>query len=212
MITLVNSDIMGNKNDTRISLTYKGFEHFLIQVAIFSHSKAVISDQLVIREMEKQARDQRIKRKKEAWTALGFKEENFKVDIADEEPEFIEDLRHMQPTESIKSFVKILRQQARVRQFNVTLFDDPNYALGDADIINELNKQLVDDNSIELPKGYVKRKEKKVEFVHHLPLNLPVEESFRVVYSTVDQILFDIFEFHIIEPIALQRVVTTAKP
>jgi len=30
MITLVNSDIMGNKNDTRISLTYKGFEHFLI--------------------------------------------------------------------------------------------------------------------------------------------------------------------------------------
>jgi len=61
----------------------------------------------------------------------------------------------------------------------------------------------VDDNSIELPKGYVKRKEKKVEFVHHLPLNLPVEESFRVVYSTVDQILFDIFEFHIIEPIAL---------
>jgi len=203
---------LGQQQVSRITLTYEGFEHFLVQVAIFSHSKPVTSDLLVLREMENQARQQRVKRKKEAWAALGFKEDNFKLDPLDEDPLNIEDLRHKEPTESIISFINILKQQARIRKFNITLFDDPDAALGDSAILKALNDELAYDPDTELPDGYIRKKERKVEFVYHLPLNLPVEESFRVVYSVVDQFLFDVFDFHIIEPISLQYAVTEVRP
>jgi len=39
LTTLVNTQILGKKEKQRIELNYKGFENFLLQVAIFSHSR-----------------------------------------------------------------------------------------------------------------------------------------------------------------------------
>ena len=124
-----------------------------------------------------------------------------------------DDYRHYPPVQSLERLIENIKKLLSKRKCNTILFDNPMATgLNDADIITELNNRLIDNPEMELPSGFEKKQQLKVEFVHHLPLNLPVEESFRVVYSTVDQILFDIFEFHIIEPIALQQSVIEAKP
>jgi len=73
------------------------------------------------------------------------------------------------------------------RKCNTILFDNP-FATGliDTDIIKELNRMLLRNPDTRIPQGFKKKKVLKVDFKYHLPLNLPVEESFRVVYSVVD--------------------------
>jgi hypothetical protein len=213
IVNLVNSTPL-TKQHARVNLDFKGFEQFLIQVAVYSHSKRtpvelVFEEQKLRIEFEKkQKRKKKMRKKRKRKFPNGEPEEEEQFEIVQ-----YDDFRHMPPVCSLEKLIGNLKMLLKYRKCNTILFDNP-FATGlmDTDIIKEMNRRLLNNPDFELPEGFVKKQVLKVEFVYHLPENLPVEESFRVVYSTVDQIFFDLFEFHIIEPISLQYAVTEAVP
>jgi len=84
------------------------------------------------------------------------------------------------------------------------LFDKPDSVSGgyDSAIIEEVNKKLIIDPDADVPKGYVKRMEKRVYYEYNLPNSLPIDEEYRVSYETLDLILFNMLGIRLLEPLS----------
>ena len=77
--------------------------------------------------------------------------------------------------------------------------------------MNHLNKKLKVNPNAVIPKNYVKKLDKAVDFVYILPENLPVVESEKTCYEIVDSLFTKLLkgfgaktdhDIHLIEPIS----------
>lgn len=114
------------------------------------------------------------------------------------------DFRFYPPRRTLESFIKIIVDQLKTKKCNAILFEKPDTVNGgyESEIIEELNRKLKDNPDARMPKGYVKKLEKKIDYVYELPRNLPIDESYRTVYETMDTLFNDLFGIHIIEPLS----------
>ena len=110
----------------------------------------------------------------------------------------------------MEALIEVFKNTLREKNANVYLFENPDAsALGDNEVQMELNRLLREDPDYEVPQEYVKKLEKQVHFVHRLPETLLVDEPYKVSYETFADIVFDILDIHLIEP--LSEVYLTAK-
>jgi hypothetical protein len=63
-----------------------------------------------------------------------------------------------------------------------------------------------------MPDGFKKVKEKYLVEIYTVPDYLPVKESMKVVLDVLDQILYEKFEFHFLEPVIEVKEYFKAKP
>lgn len=82
----------------------------------------------------------------------------------------------------------------------------------DNQLITELNRRLMHDPEYKLPDGYVKVTEKAIENRYVIPDYFPLSEAQRVAIETLDGLMSELFNIHILEPMAEVREFVRAKP
>ena len=63
-----------------------------------------------------------------------------------------------------------------------------------------------------LPEGFRKVIEKEIDYEYQLPVELGIPEKFKVCYELMDEIVSNILDVHMIEPIIYFRNIPKAKP
>ena len=101
-----------------------------------------------------------------------------------------------------------------MKKCNTLLFEKPDSISGgyDSEIIQEVNKRLLEDPDAEIPKGYVKKFEKRIEYSYNLPNTFPIDEPYRVAYETFDLIINDMLGFHVMEPLSEIYLIAKIEP
>jgi hypothetical protein len=94
------------------------------------------------------------------------------------------------------------------------LFDNPDSVAGgyDSAIIEEVNKRLINNPEADIPNGYVKRMEKRVYYEYNLPNTLPIDETYRVSYETLDLIMFNMLGIRLLEPLSELGFIAKIEP
>ena len=80
------------------------------------------------------------------------------------------DLSGMPPLAQLKALLDHLAKVAKQKKFSTFLYEDPEAsALGDQEILRELNRQVEMNPDCELPEGYKKVTEKDIEYEYTFP-------------------------------------------
>ena len=79
-------------------------------------------------------------------------------------------------------------------------------------MLAELNRKISNDPNFKLPEGYTKIVDKEVLSNYKIPDFIPMKQSQRIVIEVLDQLLFDKFGFHFIEPMTTIKDTVSVKP
>eukprot|EP00347_Sterkiella_histriomuscorum_P006073 403354173 len=118
----------------------------------------------------------------------------------------------MSVVEQLDNLLKHMQKAILYKGENVQIYDDPDFVVGqDRARLRQLNKDLQNDPSVEVPEGFYKVYEKEQFFDYSLPDYLPVPESKKIAVETLDSMIFDIFGIHFLEARAFTMVVPKIK-
>lgn len=124
-----------------------------------------------------------------------------------------EDKSHLPPVECLHSFLRKLEKGQRDRGASTILFDDPDAtSIGDATLLNALNKKIKEDPNYPIPEDYKKVKEREIIYEHKLPDYIPIPENKRFCMELLDDLIFKNFQFHFLEPIISYKETLKVKP
>lgn len=91
------------------------------------------------------------------------------------------DLSGMPPLAQLRALIDHLSKVAKQKHFSTFLYEDPEAsALGDQEILRELNRQIEINPNYELPEGYKKVTEKDILYEYRFPPMLEVPEPKRI--------------------------------
>ena len=112
-------------------------------------------------------------------------------------------LSHLPLVESVKAFVKHFQEATAYKGESVILYTDPNTtAMGDKDLLKELNKIVRVDSNYPVPEGYRKITEKEINFAYELKGKASsfVKESMKISVEILDELIeFSFSGSHILE-------------
>lgn len=124
-----------------------------------------------------------------------------------------EDKSHFPPVECLHAFVRKLEKAQKDKGASTILFEDPDItSIGDTTLLKALNKKIKEDPNYPLPEDYKKVKEKEFVYTYKLPNYIPIDDSKRVCMEILDDIIFEKFEVHILEPLVDFKEVLKVKP
>jgi hypothetical protein len=124
-----------------------------------------------------------------------------------------EDKSHLPPVEALHSFLRKLEKGQRDRGASTILFDDPDAtSIGDATLLNALNKKIKEDPNYPIPEDYKKVKEKEMIYEYKLPDYIPIPNNKRLSMEILDDLIFEKFQFHFLEPIVSYKETLKVKP
>jgi hypothetical protein len=86
-----------------------------------------------------------------------------------------------------------------------------DYGVGDREIIQTLNKRLLNEPNIEMPEGYRKVQEKDLKVEFKIPKQINIKKSVKVALELLDSLLFQSFQVHLLSPVVTVVTVTTVK-
>ena len=87
------------------------------------------------------------------------------------------------------------------RIVNPNFYDEPDYGVGDKDIIKMLNQKLKHSPNLAIPEGYKKVTEKEVIISYAIPEEIKIPISYKTSIEILDSIFFSALEVHILSPI-----------
>lgn len=124
-----------------------------------------------------------------------------------------EDKSHFPPVECLHSFLRKLEKGQKDKGASTILFEDPDATtVGDATLLNALNKKIKEDPNYPLPEDYKKVKEKEMIYDYKLPDYIPISENKKFAMELLDDLIFDKFQFHFLEPIISYKETVKVKP
>lgn len=92
---------------------------------------------------------------------------------------------------------------AKKRSENAIVLENPEAtSLGDADVLKELNKQIIKAPNMELPTGYAKVEIKQIKYMHKMPGELGIYEGTNTCSLILDDIISNALGIHFVEPYA----------
>ena len=102
-------------------------------------------------------------------------------------------------------------QKSASRVVPKDLYLEPDYGVGDKEIVKALNLRIKTDPSLELPEGYRRVQDKDIRVDYKVPKLVNIKKSTRACLEIIDQMLFDTFQVHLLSPIVSVVSVTTVK-
>lgn len=114
------------------------------------------------------------------------------------------DLSHMPPVECIRALVNQFEQATRERGNSTVLYDDPDSSgMGDSQLIKALNDKLLEDPNYPIPEGYFKQLDKTPIYEYRVSDQVAEQmpESMVVSVEVFDELLSELFGFHMLEPL-----------
>jgi len=125
------------------------------------------------------------------------------------------DLSHLPPVETLRALVAHFEKAVRSKGLNTILYEDPDATgLGDRQLIKALNEKIAQDPSYPIPEGFYKQIEKTPIYEYKIPpLMYSVDEEGNIVdggmlseaqvvsTEVFNEFLFELFGFHILEPL-----------
>ncbi len=95
---------------------------------------------------------------------------------------------------------------------NEQIFEDPsNIFFNETQAVMQLNRKLHNNPDYILPEGYKKIVDKKIIFQYGIYLEA-MSPTYKVVFETLDDILFKALDIHIVQPFTKVEKVTKARP
>lgn len=124
-----------------------------------------------------------------------------------------EDKSHFPPVECLHSFLRKLEKGQKDKGASTILFEDPDATtVGDATLLNALNKKIKEDPNYPVPEGYKKVTERDIVYDYKLPEYIPIAKNKRIAMEILDDILFDKLQIHFLEPIISYKETLKVKP
>ncbi|OMJ69095.1 hypothetical protein SteCoe_33282 [Stentor coeruleus] len=80
-------------------------------------------------------------------------------------------------------------------------FTEPDYGVGDRDVIKMLNSKIKQDPELNLPEGFKKVTEKDLVIEYKIPKELGLSKSAKAAVEILDDIIFVALKIHIITPV-----------
>lgn len=108
-------------------------------------------------------------------------------------------------TKTNSNLAKLFQQASAEDGNNISGIHDNN-------LIAELNRRIDKDPLYKLPEGFIKVTEKEIENKHVIPDYFPIKESKRIAVETLDGLLFNVFGFHLLEPMSELKEKVRARP
>jgi hypothetical protein len=125
------------------------------------------------------------------------------------------DLSHMPLVERLNEMISDWREATRSRGQATILYEDPDATgAGDMELCLELNRRLQEDPSYPVPEGYSKGIEKVPVYSYRIPESLvsTLPESRVLSTETLDDIVFELFQFHFLEPLVVNQEKARVRP
>lgn len=123
------------------------------------------------------------------------------------------DLRHLPPVKSMEALIESFKTTLTNNGGNTILFDNPDAtAVGDNEVLQDLNRQLRINPEMEVPREYRKIEEPVVVYNHVLSEVLPIDEDYRISYELFADVVYDILDIHLIEPMSEIYQIVKAVP
>ena len=123
------------------------------------------------------------------------------------------DLSGLPPLAQVQALVTHLAKVAKQNKFATFLYEDPEAsALGDSEMLRELNRQVEKDPDAPVPEGYKKVREKQIAYKYALPPLLEVPAAKRVALELLEELVFGALDIHILEPLAEQSEQLKVRP
>ena len=107
----------------------------------------------------------------------------------------------------LQALVKTFEDATRQRNMSTLLYEDPDAVVAmkqkDKDMLKQLNEIVKEQPDYAMPHGYLKVKEKVPLMSHKVPeAAIPViGEAKTVCVELVDELVSNLFDFHVLEPI-----------
>ena len=115
--------------------------------------------------------------------------------------------------EQLYAFFNQMKNETLRRKESILLFEDPDSTvMADPKLLKALNKKLKENPEYPVPEGFKKVKEKVIEHNYEVPKFIEMKESQSLGLEILDDLIFEKFKFHILEPIVKTHVVTKIKP
>lgn len=102
-------------------------------------------------------------------------------------------------------------QRSQSKVVPASFYTEPDYGVGDKDIIKALNARIKHDPNMEMPEGYKKIQEKDVMIVYKVPKVLGMSKAYRASLEIIDEILFSSLKVHFLIPNVVIFPVTTVR-
>lgn len=115
--------------------------------------------------------------------------------------------------EQIKAFFNQMEKTAKQKGESVVLYEDPDATvMADAELLKALNKKLIENPEYPVPEGFKKVKEKTLLYNYEVPKFIEMKESTKTSLEVLDDLIFEKFQFHILEPIIRTKTVAKIRP
>jgi hypothetical protein len=115
--------------------------------------------------------------------------------------------------EQLYAFFNQMEKCTKEKKESVLLFEDPDSTvMADPDLLKALNKKLRENPDYPVPEGFKKVNEKVIEHNYEVPKFIKMKESQSLALETLDELIFQKFNFHILEPIVKASVVAKIRP
>ena len=113
----------------------------------------------------------------------------------------------------MRTFVKKLEKSQKAKGNSIILFENPDAtSIGDTTLLKALNKKIKQDPNYPIPEDYKKVKEKELNYEYKLPDYVPIDENKKISMELLDELIFEKFDFHFLEPIISYKETLKVKP
>ena len=124
-----------------------------------------------------------------------------------------EDLSHFPPVEALYNFLRKLEKAQKAKGGSTILFEDPDATgIGDTTLLKALNKKIKEDPNYPIPEDYKKVKEKQIQYDYRIPDYIPIDDTKKFAMEFLDNLIFEKFGFHYLEPIIEYKETLKVKP
>ena len=122
-------------------------------------------------------------------------------------------LSHLPPVASIEALVQMFSTATQKRKESLILFEDPDAsAIGDRELVKELNKIIETRPDYPLPEGYRRVSQREIIYKYLIPQEWGLEEDKHICLELLDEICNNIIGFHFIEPMIEYKNLTKVQP
>ena len=115
--------------------------------------------------------------------------------------------------ELVRTFFNQMEKTARECGESTVLFEDPDLTvMADPELLKALNKKLLENPDYPVPEGFKKIKEKTLISNYEVPRFIPINESIKMALEVLDDLMFQKFQIHILEPIVKTQNIFKIRP
>jgi len=115
--------------------------------------------------------------------------------------------------EQLYAFFNQMEKETKKKGESVVLFENPDSTvMADPELLKALNNKLRENPDYPVPEGFRKINEKILSHDYRVPKFIEIKESQHMALDILSDLIFEKFQFHILEPIIKTEIVTKIRP